>query len=99
MAQTSTKPVEIPKEDIAKINFGENDVLTVKEDVFQRKIDLNRASALGAQSKSNIKIYFQDAEGVKYKVVATVWAATERNVSLKGEILIPLKSIYKVGFF
>ena len=100
MAQTtSTKPTEIPKEDIKTINFGESDVLSAKEDVFQRKIDLNRASALGAQSKSNIKIYFKDANGEKYKVVATVWAATERNVSLKGEVMIPLKSIYKVGFF
>lgn len=97
--QTSTKPTEIAKEDIKTINFGEADALATKEDVFQRKIDLNRASALGAQSKSNIKIYFKDASGAKFKVVATVWAATERNVSLKGEIMIPLKSIYKVGFF
>jgi len=98
-SSTSTKPIEIPKEDITNVNFGESDVLATKEDIFQRKIDLNRASALGAQSKSNIKIYFKDAAGTKHKVVATVWAATERNVSLKGEIMIPLKSIYKVGFF
>lgn len=100
MAQTtSTQPTEIPKEEIKNINFGEDDVLSTREDVFQRKIDLNRASALGAQSKSNIKIYFKDNSGAKFKVVATVWAATERNVSLKGEIMVPLKSIYKVGFF
>lgn len=96
---TSTKPIEIPKEDLKTIKFGDNDVLSIKEDIFQRKIDLNRASALGAQSKSNIKIYFKDAEGIHYKVVATVWAATEKNVSLKKEIIIPLRSVYKVGFF
>lgn len=96
---TSTKPTEIAKEEVKNIKFGEADVLGSKEDIFQRKIDLNRASALGAQSKSNIKIYFKDEADTKYKVVATVWAATERNVSLKGEIMIPLKSIYKVGFF
>lgn len=100
MAQTtSTKPIEIPKEDIKTINFGEADVLSERGDILQRKIDLNRASILGAQSKSNIKIYFKDSEGVKYKVIATVWAATEKNVSLKKEIIIPLKSVYKVGFF
>ena len=96
---TSTKPIEILKEDLKKIKFGDNDVLSIKEDIFQRKIDLNRASALGAQSKSNIKIYFNDAEGIKYKVLATVWAATEKNVTLKKEIMIPLRSVYKVGFF
>lgn len=96
---TSTQPIEIPKEDLKKIKFGEDDVLTQKEDIFQRKVDLNRASALGAQSKSNIKIYFKDVEGTKYKVIATVWAATEKNVTLKKEIMIPLRSVYKVGFF
>lgn len=96
---TSTKPVEIPKEDIKTVNFGEADVLATREDILQRKIDLNRASILGAQSKSNIKIYFKDGAGTKYKVVATVWAVTEKNVSLKKEIMIPLKSVYKVGFF
>lgn len=99
MSDTVTKPIEIPKEEIPKLKFSEEDVLKTKEDVFQRKIDLNRASALGAQSKSNIKIYFVDASGKRYKVVATVWAATERNVTLKGEVLIPLRTIYKVGFF
>ena len=96
---TSTKPIEIPKEDLKKIKFGDDDVLSIKEDIFQRKINLNRASALGAQSKSNIKIYFKDADGIKYKVIATVWAATEKNVTLKKEIMIPLRSVYKVGFF
>ena len=99
MSQTSTKPVEIPKEEVKTVQFSETDILTDSRDVLQRKTDLNRASALGAQSKSNIKIYFVDNSGKKFKVVATVWAATERNVSLKGEIMIPLKSIYKVGFF
>jgi|TARA_B110000483_G_scaffold207656_1_gene252759 hypothetical protein len=99
MSQTSTKPVEIPKEEVKTVQFSETDILTDSRDVLQRKIDLNRACALGAQSKSNIKIYFVDSAGKKFKVVATVWAATERNVSLKGEIMIPLKSIYKVGFF
>ncbi|MBO72500.1 MAG: hypothetical protein CMD35_02680 [Flavobacteriales bacterium] len=99
MSQTSTKAIEITKEDIKKLKFSEEDVLTSKEDVVKRKSDLNKASALGAQSKSNIKIYFVDENGKQYKVVATVWATTEKNVSLKKEVMIPLKSIYEVGFF
>ncbi|MBK20827.1 MAG: hypothetical protein CMP63_00725 [Flavobacteriales bacterium] len=99
MYQTSTKPTEILKEDIKKLKFNEEDVLTSKEDIAKRKIDLDKASALGAHSKSNIKIYFVDENGTSYKVIATVWATTEKNVSLKKEIMIPIKSIYEVGFF
>jgi hypothetical protein len=99
MYETSTKPTEIPKEDIKLLKFNEDDILTSKVEVAKRKSDLNRASALGAQSKSNIKIYFIDDKGSNYKVIATVWATTEKNVSLKNEIMVPIKSIYKVGFF
>ncbi|MBK21009.1 MAG: hypothetical protein CMP63_01645 [Flavobacteriales bacterium] len=99
MYQTSTKPTEILKEDIKKLKFNEEDVLTSKEDIAKRKNDLDKASALGAHSKSNIKIYFVDENGTGYKVIATVWATTEKNVSLKKEIMIPIKSIYEVGFF
>ena len=99
MSETSTKSIEILKEDIKQLKFNEKDVLTSKLDVAKRKADLNRASALGAQSKSNIKIYFTDKNGVNYKVIATVWATTEKNVSLKNEIMVPIKSIFKVGFF
>jgi hypothetical protein len=99
MSETSTKSIEILKEDIKQLKFNEKDVLTSKLDIAKRKSDLNRASALGAQSKSNIKIYFTDKNGVNYKVTATVWATTEKNVSLKNEIMVPIKSIFKVGFF
>lgn len=99
MPETPTKSIEIIKEDIKRLKFKEEDVLTSKDDIAKRKTDLNRASALGAHSKSNIKIYFIDQKGVNYKVIATVWATTEKNVSLKNEIMIPIKSIYKVGFF
>ena len=99
MSETSTKPIEILKEEIKQLKFNEKNVLTYKLDIAKRKSDLNRASALGAQSKSNIKIYFIDQKGVNYKVIATVWATTEKNVSLKNEIMVPIKSIYKVGFF
>jgi hypothetical protein len=99
MHETSIKPIEIPKEDIKQLKFKEKDVLISKEDKAKRKSDLDRASTLGAISKSNIKIYFVDEKGTNYKVVATVWATTEKNISLKKEIMVPIKSIYEVGFF
>jgi hypothetical protein len=99
MAQSASKPIEIPKENIKNVKFSETDILTTREEQLQRKIDLQRAATLGAQSKANIKIYFVDAENKRHRVVATVWATTESNVSFKGEVMVPIKAIYQVGFF
>lgn len=99
MAQPASKPIEIPKEKIKEVKFSDTDILLSKEEQLQRKIDLQRAATLGAQSKANMKIYFVDAEGKRYRVVATVWATTENNVSFKGEVMVPIKAIYQVGFF
>lgn len=102
MTKTATKApnaLKFEKENVATLSFSANDVLTEKSELGKRKVDLQRAQALGAQSKSNIKIYFADEGGSKYIVEATVWAATERNVTLKGGVLIPNRAIYKIGFF
>lgn len=99
METKSTGVIGIEKEKIPTLKFSSNDVLTDKQDILQRKIDLERASALGANSKSNVKLYFVDDKGTNYRTEATVWAATESNVTLKGEVLLPIKSITKVGFF
>lgn len=96
---TTTTTIEIEKEDIVKLTFSDKDVFDDKKSIGQRRRDLERASALGAQSKSNIKIYFQDAEGKQYRTIATVWAATEQSVTLKGGILVPINAIFKIGFF
>lgn len=90
---------KIDKEKISSLNFAPADVLTTSADQLQRKIDLQRASALGASSKANVKIYFIDDKGITYRTEATVWASTEKNVTLKGEVLIPIRAITKVGFF
>ena len=97
--QKQPDPLTLEKEKVAQLSFESNDVLAENSLIRKRKIDLQRAQALGAQSKSNIKIYFEDALQVKYLVDATVWAATEKNVTLKGGVLIPNRAIYKIGFF
>lgn len=95
----TTGPEKLEKEKVSQLKFQTEDVLVGQNDKVKRKIDLQRAQALGAQSKSNIKIYIKDLESKEYVVEATVWAATEKNVTLKGGILIPNTAIYKVGFF
>ena len=98
-SSTAVNPVSLNKEDIPNLKFKNDDVLPSKAEQTQRKIDLQRANALGAQTKSNIKLFIVDDKDVKYKVEATVWAATELNVTLKGGVMIPNKAIYKIGFF
>ena len=95
----ASSPQKLDKERVPELQFSGDDVLKKKEEVSMRRIDLQRAQALGAQSKSNIKIYISDAQDNRYVVEATVWAATEKNVTLKGGIIIPIRAIYKVGFF
>ncbi len=90
---------KLPKEDISQLIFKAEDVLSDVTLVARRKIDLQRAQALGAQSKSNIKIYVADEKAEEFIVEATVWAATEKNVTLKGGVIIPNRGIYKIGFF
>ena len=90
---------KLAKENVSGLQFGSEDVLEEVKQRGKRRVDLQRAQALGAQSKSNIKIYVADVEGSKYVIEATVWAATEKNVTLKGCVLVPNRAIYKVGFF
>lgn len=94
-----SRPEKFLKENVKELSFNSEDVLTDKKDIARRRIDLQRAQALGAQSKSNIKIFIRDSGGQEYVVEATVWAATEKNVTLKGGVIIPNRSIFKIGFF
>ncbi len=89
----------IDKEQVKLLRFSTEDVLADKQEALQRGIDLKRAEAVGASAKSNVKIFFKSYNGNSYKVEATIWAVTEKTVSLKGEIMIPIVSIYKVGLF
>ncbi len=90
---------QIDKEQVKLLRFSTEDVLTEKQEIFQRGVDLKRAEAMGASNKSNVKLYFKSYNGNRYKVEATIWAVTEKTVSLKGEVMIPIVAIYKVGLF
>ncbi len=89
----------IDKEQVKLLRFSNEDVLPTKQEQLQRLIDLQRGAALGATQKSNVKLYFKSYQGNPYKVEATIWAVTEQNISLKGEVMIPILSVYKVGLF
>ncbi|HRP88717.1 MAG TPA: hypothetical protein PKX92_01625 [Edaphocola sp.] len=61
------------------------------------KKDLEYAVRLGNQFKGKTIITFQTSEGPK-TVVTTVWSLTEKNIELKGGIILPLTSIIMVSY-
>lgn len=85
----------IEKEDVANLSFPKTEVLHEKEDIVQRKSDLERAMALGNLEHVKIKIYFED-DASKKMVETTIWGITEERVILKQGVVIPIQRIHKL---
>lgn len=84
----------IEKEAITKLHFPEKDVLSDKEDIMKRDVELDRALTLGNLEHSKIKIFFEDDLSKKV-VETTIWGVTDKRVILKQGIVIPINRIYK----
>jgi len=89
------KSKHIDKEKIKKLKFPSNDVLIAEEDKTERNSNLLKAMMLGNSIKHKVKIYFKDINNYKH-VETTVWYANSNHINLKGGVIIPVKSIYKV---
>ena len=85
----------IDKELIASLNFPKEDVLEDKEDIAERRNNLDRALSLGNLEHVKIKIYFED-DISKKMVETTIWGVTEERVILKQGVVIPVKRIHKI---
>ncbi len=86
----------INKEDIrGKVEFPQHDVLLSSEEKHNREKRLHDAMKLGNAYKGKIRIVFATTEGDR-AVETTVWAATEQNVQLKGDVNIPVRAIREV---
>lgn len=85
----------IDKELIASLNFPKEDVLEDKEDIAERRNDLDRALSLGNLEHVKIKIYFEDHISKKM-VETTIWGVTDERVILKQGVVIPVKRIHKI---
>ena len=88
----------IQKENIDMLHFGSIEVLQDNHEITQRTRRLKRAEKLGNNYKSKSKIAFKSLEGL-FRVETTVWATTEKFVSLKGGVLIPIHCIKGVEFY
>ena len=83
----------IDKEIITSLNFPKEDVLEDKEDIAERRNNLDRALSLGNLEHVKIKIYFED-DMSKKMVETTIWGITDDKVILKKGAIIPINRIY-----
>jgi len=88
-------PIIISKESIAELVFPANEVLTNKEAIENRLLELERATTLGNVEHNKIKIIFEDDKGYK-QVETTIWATTDKRIVLKGGVALPIHRIHQV---
>jgi CBS domain-containing protein len=88
--------VKIKKEDIKNLHFPKREVLSSKDQKTRRSIKLQNATRLGNIEHYKVKIIFEDSQGLKI-VHTTIWATTEKNISLKGGTTIPINRIREIN--
>jgi hypothetical protein len=86
----------IEKEQIANFKFPKHEVLHSKDEIIQRRRDVERAMVLGNTEHGKMRITFETTEGIK-AVETTVWAASDTEISLKGGVSIPMNAILKLS--
>ncbi|MFA6152516.1 MAG: hypothetical protein WC716_14430 [Chitinophagaceae bacterium] len=84
---------KIEKENVPQLNFMPAD----KDNSKKWKQDLDYAVRLGNEHKGKTTVTFVSKEGI-FQVETTIWSVTENELSLKGGIHIPLKSITDIHF-
>jgi hypothetical protein len=85
----------VMKDDVKDLKFPNNDVLGNEAEILKRNEDLLKAMKLGNTFKHKVKLFFKDIHSNKH-VVTTVWHTNSNHISLKGGIVIPVRSIYKI---
>lgn len=90
-------PITIEKEQIGSLSFPTSEVLASSELIDQRANQLKKALSLGNLDKIKVKIEFEDNESVRL-VHTTIWAVTEFNIILKGDVIIPRNRIHQIDF-
>lgn len=95
MNTVKDKAIRIEKEEVENLVFPKEPVLLEPTQEKTLRSYLDKALLLGNVEHSKVKIYFEDNEGAKY-VETTVWAVSEKNISLKKETHIPIHRILYV---
>lgn len=95
MSVAERKIVTVAKEQVNDLRFPSSEVLKNGDDIRKRRMDLERALALGNLEKSKVRIIFEDDGGLKM-VDTTIWSLTDERVILKGDMAIPMRRIHQV---
>jgi hypothetical protein len=96
MTKTASTVNTVEKEAIEKLHFPAQDVLLLREQVEERRSEIEKAMRLGNMFKGKVKIVFEDSEGLKM-VEATIWSLADKNVVLKNGILLPIHRVHSIG--
>lgn len=86
-------PTKIEKESVFALHFLPAD----KDNSPKWKKELDYAVRLGNEHKGKTTVTFTSKEGL-YQVETTIWSVTDEELSLKGGVHIPLKSITDIHF-
>ncbi len=88
--------ITVPKETLGQTSFATHEVLSDWLELERRQRNLQKALSLGNLFRHKVTITYQLYDGIPQRVVTTVWAVTERYVTLKGGRVIPLHAIREV---
>lgn len=85
----------IAKEQLAQLEFYPEEVLQEDEQRHERSRNLYMGMILGNAYKNKVKIIFKSLTGMN-AVDTTIWATTDKNIVLKGGILVPISCVLQV---
>ena len=85
---TRQEPVLISK-------YSPSDVLVSREETKIRQQDLNHAMKLGNTFRQNVKLYYKESNLHKCIETAILYVNND-HVTIRGGIVLPIRSIYKV---
>jgi len=87
----------ISKDEIAKIQFEEMDVLNRPEDIRVRRTNLDKAIALGRSEKIKTSIILKAGDNL-YRLETNVVSIQADSMTSSNGLNIPLRCIYSVDF-
>ena len=98
MIASKKAPQVIAKEQVSDLHFPTTEVLDSADRIARRRMRLISGMKLGNNHHRKVKIVFEDRVGLKM-VETTIWASTEKNVTLKGGVYIPISRIHEVNIY
>ncbi len=89
----------VEKEDVIRLRFAPDDVLTDETARKRRRADADRAVTLGNAYHGKLDIYFKTADGATKRMATTIWAADAEHLTLKSGTSLPLRAVLGFDFY